>query len=124
MADIQAFVTRLLSQPPCSPGSIQLEVDTDGDVAGFYEVLLTVMTGLLKAWYAPPISISRLTQDDLVKMTAYFASFGVHFIFMEEEVPPVLRINNREYETKHRLEDMKFQVTGGNRLYTVRFAVL
>lgn len=124
MADIQAFVTRLLSQPPCNPGSIQLEIDTDGDIAGFYEVLLTIMTGLLKAWYAPPISISRLSEEDLVKMTAYFASFGVQFDFKDERLPPVLRINNREYETKHRLEDMKFQVTGGDRLYTVRFALL
>lgn len=122
MADIQAFITRLLSRPPGDPESVQLEVDTGGDVAAFFEVLLTIMTGILKAWYAPPISISRLTHGDLQKITAYFASFGVKFILSEEPTPAVLRINNREYETKHRLEDMKFQMTAGDKLYTVRFS--
>ncbi len=122
MADIQAFVTRLLSQAPQAPDSLQLEIDTGGDVAGFFEVLLTIMTGILKAWYAPPISISRLTERDLEKITAYFASFGVQFGFTAEPAPAVLRINNKEYETKQRLEDMKFQMTSGNMLYTVRFS--
>ncbi len=121
MADIQAFVTRLLSQPPGAPDSLQLEVDTGGDVAAFYEVLLTVMIEILKSWYTPPINISRLSPTDLVKMTAYFASFGIRFNLTEEPVPRVLRINNKEYETKRRLEDMKFQMTSGDTLYTVRF---
>ncbi len=124
MADIQAFVHRLLSQPPGAPDSVQLEVDTGGDVAAFYEVLLTVMIEILKSWYTPPINISRLSPADLVKITAYFASFGVRFNLTEEPVPRVLRINNKEYETKQRLEDMKFQMTSGDTLYTVRFEVI
>jgi hypothetical protein len=124
MADIQAFVRRLLSQPPGPPDSVQLEVDTGGDIVGFYEVLLTVMIDILKAWYTPPISISRLSKEDLVKITEYFASFGVRFLFTEEPVPHVLRINNKEYESKQRLEHMKFQMTSGNTLYTVRFEVM
>jgi hypothetical protein len=124
MADIQAFVTRLLSQPPGVPDSVQLEVDTAGDVVGFYEVLLTIMIEILKSWYTPPINISRLSPTDLAKITAYYASFGIRFNLTEEPVPRVLRINNKEYETKQRLEDMKFRMTSGETLYTVQFQVL
>jgi hypothetical protein len=124
MADIQTFITRLLSRPPGDPDSVQLQVDTGGDVAAFFEVLLTIMTGILKAWYPPPISISKLSVGDLEKIIRYFASFGIQFGFTEEPVPLVLRINNKEYETQHRLEDMKFQMTGGDKLYTVRFTFL
>jgi hypothetical protein len=122
MADIQAFVNRLLSGPPGAPDSLVLEVDTEGDVAALFEVLLTIMTGILKAWYPPPISISKLTADDLVKLQAYFASFGTRFHLSQEPIPAVLRINNRAYETKRRLQDMQFQMTSGDTLYTVHFA--
>jgi hypothetical protein len=122
MADIQAFVDRLLAKAPSAPKSIQLEVDTEGDIVGLFEVLLTIMTGILKAWYPPPISMSRLTDQDRQTLCDYFASFGIRFYLTEEEIPAVLRINNRAYETKHKLEDMQFQMTGADTLFTVRFA--
>ncbi len=122
MADIQAFVERLLAKPPGPPDSITLEVDTGGDVAALFEVLLTVMTGILKSWYPPPISISKLSAEDLLKLQQYFASFGAQFHLDVEPIPDVLRINNRAYETKRRLQDMQFQMTSGDTLYTVRFA--
>ena len=124
MADIQTFVNRLLACAPESPHSIHLEVDTEGDVPALFEVLLTIMTSILKAWYAPPIHISKLTERDLEKLTAYFASFGIRFHLLADPIPPVLRINNRAYESKHRLEDMMFQMTGADTLYTVRFTML
>lgn len=124
MADIQTFVNRLLAKAPESPDSIQLEVDTEGDVVGLFEVLLTIMTSILKAWYPPPIHISKLTQKDLDKLVAYFASFSVGFHLTKESIPNVLRINNRAYESKTRLEDMKFQMTSSDTLYTIRFTML
>jgi hypothetical protein len=124
MSDIQTFVNRLLAQEPATPNSIQLEIDTDGDVAALFEVLLTIMTSVLKAWYPPPISITQLTETDLRKLQAYFASFGIAFELVIEPVPCVLRINNREYERQTRLEDMRFQMTSADNLYTAKFAFL
>ena len=121
MAELQTFVQRLLSQPPGRPDSIQLEVETE-DAVGLFEVLLTIMTSILKTWYQPPIHISRLTTGDLEKLQAYFASFGVQFHLTQEPVPRVLRINNKAYETKTRLQDMMFQMTSAETLYTVRFS--
>ncbi len=121
MSDIQSFVTRLLSMPPGDPDSIHLEVDTEGDVAALFEVLLTIMTSILKAWYTPPIHISRLSPRDLEKLQRYFASFGIVFHLDIQPTPHVLRINNRAYESQRNLKDMKFQVTHEGSLYTVHF---
>jgi hypothetical protein len=124
MADIQAFVDRLLSKAPGARNSIQLEVDTEGDIVGLFEVLLTIMTGILKAWYPPPISFSKLTEKDQDLLRDYFASFGIRFQLIAEDIPHVLRINNRAYETKRRLEDMQFQMTAEDTLFTIKFSFL
>ena len=124
MADIRAFVDRLLSGQPGPRNSIQMEVDTDGDIVGLFEVFLTIMTSLLKTWYPAPISFSRVEDTDWDKIRDYFASFGVRFHLFREEIPQVLRIDNRAYETKQQLEEMKFQMTAEDTLFTVRFTFL
>ena len=120
-SDIRNFVDTLLARPPQAPNSLQLEIDTDGDPCSLFEVLLMIMTDILKRWYAPPITISNITPEDGGRLAAYFASFGIAFHFGSEEEPRVLRINNREYLQQSRLEDMKFKVAHGGRVYTVAF---
>lgn len=122
-ADISRFVTRLLDGPPGVPNSIQLDIDTEGDECGMFEVLLLIMTDLLKHWYTPPITIGRITDTDAQRIAAYFASFGYNFILTTEELPRVLSINNRMYLQQTKLEHMKFQVAHEDRLYTVRFSI-
>jgi len=122
--EIVDFVEELLKKPPGPPNSIQFEVDTDGDVHGLFEVLLITMTEILKTWYAPPITIALISEEDLARIVEYFASFGIAFDFNVEEEPPVLHINNKEYLRKDRLEDMRFRVAAGGKLYTVRFSNL
>jgi len=118
--ELTTFITTLLATPPSAPGSIQLEIDTDG-VTGLYEVLLTIMTESLKSWYPPPIQLSALTEVDHAKLAAYFASFGYVFKLEITEVPRVFRPANRDYLTQSRLPDMKFQMTNGGQLYTASF---
>jgi hypothetical protein len=117
---IQSFVHELLRAPPGAPHSVQLEMDT-GDVHGMFEALLIIMTEVLKAWYPPPISLGAISGDHLVRLIAYYASFGINFNLLEEDIPRVLRINNKTYTQESRLENMKFQMSHGNKLYTVRF---
>lgn len=119
--ELDAFISTLLNSPPGPPGSIQLEIDTDG-VPGLYEVLLTIMTEALKSWYAPPIQLSSLTEADGAKLAAYFASFGFVFRLEVSDIPHVFRPNNRDYLTQSRLPDMKFQMTNDGKLYTASFA--
>lgn len=120
---IQSFVHELLRTPPGAPHSVQLEMDT-GDVHGMFEALLIIMTEILKSWYPPPISIGAISSEHLVRLIAYYASFGINFSLFEEDIPPVLRINNKTYLQESRLENMKFQMSHGSKLYTVRFLPL
>jgi hypothetical protein len=119
--DIDRFVERLLASPPGSPHSITLELDVEGDAAALFEALLTIMTTILRKWYAPPINLARISESDMERLLAYFASFGIALSIDAEEIPHVLRINNRAYETKANLDEMTFQMTGQDKLYTVRF---
>jgi hypothetical protein len=121
--DITTFTTALLATDPKPPGSIQLEIDTDG-LTGLYEVLLTIMTDVLKTWYPPPIQLSSLTTADHAKLAAYFASFGYRFHLEITDVPRVFRPTNRDYITQSRLPDMKFQMTNNGNLYTASFDFL
>jgi hypothetical protein len=120
---IQSFVRELLRAPPGAPHSVQLEMDT-GDVHGMFEALLLIMTEILKSWYPPPISIGSISSEHLVRLIGYYASFGINFSLLEEDIPPVLRINNKTYLQESRLEVMKFQMSHGSKLYTVRFLPL
>lgn len=122
--EIIEFVEELLKRPPGEPNSIQFEIDTDGDVHALFEVLLIIMTEILKSWYPPPITIALISDEDLARLVGYFASFGISFDFKVEDEPPVLHINNKEYERKNRLEEMRFRVAAGGKLYTVRFSNL
>jgi hypothetical protein len=119
---IKNFIDALTAEAPGAPHSVQLEVDTDGDIQALYEVLLMSMTEILKKWYAPPITISRVSPRDLERLQAYFASFGFKLDLTIVETPRVLHINNRDYLRKSRLEDMKFSVTDAGMLYTVGFS--
>jgi hypothetical protein len=123
-ADIINFVNQLLETAPGAPHSVQLVIDTDGDEQALFEVQLMIMTDILKKWYQPPIKISIITPQDLEKLVAYFASFGIGFQLSVEPTPAVLRINNREYLQQSQLADMKFQMTDAGMLYTVRFSHL
>jgi len=122
--EIQQFVETLLKQAPGAPHSVQLEVDTDGDVHALFEVLLLVMTEILKSWYQPPITISAVSQEDLARLVAYFASFGIKFNLDIRQTPRVLRLNNRDYLQQSRLEQMRFQMVHDDKLYTVTFSKL
>ncbi len=122
--DIQRFVERLLSTSPGGRHSITLELDVDGDPVALFEVLLTIMTSILRRWYSPPIHIGRVSETDMERLVGYFASFGIDIQIDSEQAPRVLRINNKAYENKNRLEDMTFQMSGQDMLYTVRFGFL
>lgn len=123
--EIQEFVNQLLRGEPGEPHSVQLELDTEGDTHGLFEALLLIMTEILKRWYAPPITIGRISSADMHKLIGYFASFGIQLHVSSEEIPRVFRLNNSMYLQKSQLEDMKFQMTdGGSRAYTVRFSNL
>lgn len=123
-SEIPLFVNKLLETPPGKPRSVQLEIDTGGDMPAFFEVQLMIMTEVLKRWYAPPISISTVSEEDLSRLIGYFASFGIDFKLTVEPEPRLLAIRNRAYIQQSRLEDMKFQVAHSNNLYTVRFSTL
>jgi hypothetical protein len=120
--EIQQFVNALTAEPPGRPHSVQLEVDTDGDLHALYEMLLMSMTEILKKWYAPPITISRVSQSDVSRLQAYFASFGFKLNLEIVENPRVLHLNNRDYLRKSRLEEMKFSVSDNGMLYSVWFS--
>ena len=122
--EIVEFVAELLKKPPGPPNSVQFEIDTDGDVQALFEVLLITMTEILKSWYPPPITIALISDEDVARIKAYFASFSLKFHFNVEELAEELRINNKEYLQKSKLEDMRFRVSGGGKLYTVRFSSL
>ena len=119
--EIASFVDTLLAKPPGPPRSVELEVDTDGDVCALFECLLLIMTEMLKRWYPPPITIGRVSDTDLARMIDYYASFNIRFSLQvrSEPQPP---IRNREYVQQSRLEDMMFQVSDGGKRYIVRFS--
>lgn len=122
--DIQFFVSSLVSQPPGEPNSVELELDVGGDPAALFEALLSIFIAMIKQWYPTPIELSTVTKEDMTRCVEYFASFGIQLAFEVQEMPRVLRINNKEYETQERLQDMKFQMTSSNKLYTLRFNFL
>jgi len=122
--EIIEFVAELLKKPPGPPNSVQFEIDTDGDVQALFEVLLITMTEILKTWYPPPITIALISDEDVARIKAYFASFSLKFHFNVEDLEGELRINNKEYLKKTRLEDMNFRVAAAKKLYTVRFSSL
>lgn len=123
-SDIVRFVDSLVATLPGLPRSIQLDIDVGGDTCAMFEVLLLIMTDILKRWYAPPITIGSITDEDLLRLIQYFASFGIRFGLEVQDVPQVLSIRNQEYLTQTRLDRMKFQMTHANKLYTVRFSNL
>ncbi len=122
--DVHSFVQRLLAKAPQAPNSVHLEFDVEGDLAALFEVLLMILTDILKTWYRPPIHIGRIRSTDREKLVAYFASFGIQVHLTSEEIPLVLRIDNKAYERQTCLEGMKFQMTDETSLYTVQFSYL
>lgn len=121
MSDIPSFVRSLLAGQPKAAHEVQLEMDVDGDPVALYEVLLQIFITMLKHWYSPPIDLGKVSEDHLFQMKRYYESFGVKLHVKEEEIPLVFTVNNRDYETKHNLKDMKFQMASGSTLYTVWF---
>jgi hypothetical protein len=119
--EVRNFVSQLTAASPGRPHSVQLDLDVDGDVHGLFEFLLMTMTEMLKKWYEPPITIANISPSHLESMGAYFASFGYKLNLDIRESPRILHINNREYLNKSRLEDMKFSMAAGDRLYVVHF---
>ena len=116
------FVEKLLQAKPGEKNSIQLEIDTEGDVCGLFEVLLMTMTGILKKWYPPPITISQISDEDLLRLIDYFASFGIVFTLTVKPEIEAGRHSNREYLQKTQLEDMSFQMTHNQKRYSVSFS--
>ena len=124
MSEVKELVTSLLRDGPGAPHSVQLEIDTDGDIHAFFEVLLMIMTELLKAWYEPPITLGVISEKHLDLLKGYFASFGIKFHLEVDEEPRIIAIRNRDYLQKSRLDQMKFQTTTNGNLYTVWFSNL
>jgi hypothetical protein len=123
--ELKDFVAELLAKPPGKPHSVKFEVDTDGDIQAFFEVMLIVMTEVLKTWYPPPITIALISDEDRLRLTQYFASFGIAFhLAIEDSVGRGVQINNREYLQQSRLEQMRFRIAHDGKLYTVRFSNL
>jgi len=122
--EIKQFVQKLLATTPQAPNSVALEIDTDGDIHGLFEVLLMIMTEILKSWYPPPITIGAISEEDLSRLIDYFASFGI--VFSLEIVPErqARVLSNRDYLQKSRLQDMTFQMSHSGNRYTVRFSNL
>jgi hypothetical protein len=120
---VDAFVDKLLQTSAGAPYSVQLEIDTE-DTHGMFEVLLLIMTQILKKWYPPPITIGLVSDEDFLRLTEYFASFGMKITLNVKEVPRILRLNNRDYLEQSRLEEMKFQMVHLDKLYTVNFSRL
>jgi hypothetical protein len=118
---LDTFVETLLASEPGPANSVQLEVDTEDGAQALFEVMLTIMTGILKKWYEPPITISRISERDLARLVGYFASFGVKFKLDVQPLPRAIRIDNRQYLQHSRLELMKFQMADSRNLYTVQF---
>jgi hypothetical protein len=123
-ADVVRFVNELLETEPGERDSVQLFIDTEGDECAKFEVMLLIMTEILKRWYPPPITISAIDELNRARLVGYFASFGISFHLDVRPVPAVLRINNRDYLQKSRLSDMKFQIVADGQLYTVTFVPL
>ncbi len=121
MSDVQSFIRTLLSTEPKPPHSIQLEIDTDGDPAGLFEVLLTVMIGVLGNWYTSPINLATISAEHTQKLFDYFASFGVQIEIDVRDPPSMLRIDNKSYINKQNLEEMTFQMVCDSKLFTVRY---
>ena len=119
--DIQQFLGKLIATAPKAPHSVELEVDADGDPVALFEVFLTLFIGILKKNYKPPIDLSRISEAHIEECAAYFASFGVQLNITIEDAPLVVHINNKEYETQSRIQDMRFRMTGGSKLYTLQF---
>ena len=120
--EIDEFVEKLLKTKPAKEKSIQLEIDTENDVCGLFEVLLMIMTGILKQWYPPPITISQISDEDLLRLIDYFASFGIQFTLTVLPEIDVGVHSNRDYLTKTKLEDMSFQMTHNQKRYSVCFS--
>ena len=121
---VAEFVQKLLLTEPGAPHSVQLEIDTDGDIQALFEVLLMTMTEILKHWYSPPITIGVISPENLARLIGSFASFGIRFVLEVDETPRIISINNREYLRQSRLEQMRFQMSHQGKLYTVRFSNL
>jgi hypothetical protein len=122
---VARFVDTLLSKSPGAPNTVSLVIDTGGDQAALFEVLLTVLTRILRVWYAPPISFRAISGMYKQRLTDYYASFGYTLYIAEERIPagaPVPRIDNSAYVNAGRLEDMVFQTLDRDTLYTVMFA--
>jgi hypothetical protein len=124
MSTPQEFARTLFASPPSGPHSVQLEFDTGGDVPALFEVLLLVFTEGMKTMYAPPIHFSSITEESLAKTVAYFASFGIKLTVTITDLPPVLHIKNSRYLRQTRLEEMTFQASEAEKLYTVQFNFL
>lgn len=127
MDSIHEFTAELLKDEPKNANSVSLYIDTDGDNSALFEVLLTIMTDILKYWYQPPISIQRISQENTIKLVAYFASFGYVIDITSKNILQDLkrpRIDNKRYEHETELINMKFQMIENGILYTVKFKKL
>ena len=118
------FAMKLFSDEPQAPKSVSTFFATDGDECAMFEILLIIFTEGLKLWYSPPITISKVTEEDFLKLNAYFHSFGYMINLNISEMTPYIRINNKSYNNENELEKMKFQMSEGEKLYTVSFKKL
>jgi hypothetical protein len=118
------FAFRLFSEEPQEPNSVNLYIDTEGDVCALFEVLLTIFTEGLKLWYKPPIVISNIKPEDFLRLQKYFNSFGYNINLEVSEMNQYVKINNKSYNNESELHKMKFQMVEGSVVFTVTFSKL
>jgi hypothetical protein len=117
------FFEMVLRNEPKSPGSIQIEIDTN-DAQGMFEFFLMFMTHALASWYGKPVDLQKVTEAKLQRLAEYYASFGIRFMCISEPEPDVYMLNNKRYLELDKLEDMCFQAVSGGKLWTLRFRFL
>jgi hypothetical protein len=121
---VHEFIRTLLKKEPQAPHTVELEVDTDGDVPALFEVLISVFTGIMSSWYPSPIKLASVTSEKKERVEAYFKSFGIDLHFTSTpltDVQNVLKIDNNAYLRERRLEDMNMQIMDGDQIFKIAF---
>jgi len=75
---IDDFIENLVSSPPQSPKSLNLQINTE-DFENMFQVLVEIFTKSMKFLYGDSrgrVDLDKMNQTDLDTMSKYFNSFG------------------------------------------------
>lgn len=121
MSSVEEFTEHLFSKSPASQGSIGLNFDVESP-SELFEVLLLIMTNGMKRWYGPRINIADISAEKMRLLQEYFLSFNLILHVDKAEAPGVYAIDNKEYMSLNKLEEMTFKVVAHNNIFTIRFS--